>query len=59
MIKKIASILGTVSLICFSFYYTDSAIDVIRKSDPIMKEIVEYSNNYEDSVIESKKINNN
>lgn len=58
MIKKIASMLGTISLICFSFYYTDSAIEVIRKSDPIMKEIVEYSDSYGNTVINSKQINN-
>ena len=41
MLKKVTSILGTISLICFSFYYTDSAIDVIKKTDPIMQQIIE------------------
>lgn len=59
MLKKIASVLGTASLICFSFYYTDSAIDVIRKSDPIMKEIIEYSDNYGSTVVDSTVVNNN
>lgn len=49
MFKKIFTILGTMSLICFSFYYTETAIDIVRKSDPIMKEIILYSNNFSNS----------
>lgn len=59
MLKKTLSILGTFSLICFSFYYTDVAIDVIRKTDPIMKEIINYSNFYGNTSIEASLVNNN
>lgn len=59
MYKKIFSILGTFSIICFSFYYTDTAIDIIRKTDPIMKEIVEYSNAYGNTSVDSILVNNN
>ncbi len=59
MFKKVTSILGTFTLICFSFYYTDSAIDLVRKTDPIMKEIIDYSNNYGSTSVESTLVNNN
>lgn len=59
MLKKVTSILGTISLICFSFYYTDSAIDVIKKTDPIMQQIIEYSEEYGNTSIEPILINNN
>lgn len=58
-LKKMFSIIGTISLICFSFYYTDSAVDIIRKTDPIMKEIEEYSNNFGNTSIDSILVNNN
>lgn len=59
MFKKVTSVLGTFALICFSFYYTDSAIDLVRKTDPIMKEIVNYSNDYGNTSLESTLVNNN
>lgn len=59
MFKKITSVLGTITLICFSFYYTDSAIDLIKKTDPIMKQIIEYSNDYGNTSTDSILINNN
>jgi len=59
MLKKITTALGTFSLICFSFYYTDNAIDLIRKNDPIMKEIINYSDNYGNTSVASTLINNN
>lgn len=39
MLKKFFSFCGAFVLICFSFYYTDSAVDIIKRNDPIMKEI--------------------
>ena len=59
MFKKFASVLGTFTLICFSFYYTDSAIDVIKKTDPIMQQIIEYSSEYGNTSIDSTLVNNN
>lgn len=33
---------------CFSFYYTDFAVNIIRNNDPIMKEIIRTKKNYEE-----------
>lgn len=30
-VKKISGMIGTMALIMFSFYYTDRAIDIVRK----------------------------
>lgn len=46
MIKKYTSYLGVLMLACFSFYYTDKAVDIVKKNDPIMKSILANSNNY-------------
>ncbi len=43
MKKKVLEMLGAVVLICFSFYYTDKAVDIMRRNDPIMKKIEEVS----------------
>lgn len=59
MFKKITSVLGTITLICFSFYYTDSAVELIRKTDPIMKQIIDYSNDYGNTSLNSVLVNNN
>lgn len=56
--NKIASILGTATLVCFSFYYTESAVDIVRKSDPIMKEIESYSKEYGNTSIDAILIDN-
>lgn len=44
--KKAFQIIGVCALTCFSFYYTDKVIEVSRNNDPIMKEIVSKSNDY-------------
>lgn len=49
MIKKFFSLMGALALICFSFYYTDSAVDIVKRNDPIMKEIIKVSKEYEQS----------
>ena len=46
MIKKYTSYLGVLVLACFSFYYTDKAVDIVKRNDPIMKSILSSSNNY-------------
>lgn len=58
MLKKIFSFLGTATLVCFSFYYTDSAVDLVRKSDPIMKEIESFSEEFGNTSIDSLLIDN-
>lgn len=40
MLKKYTSYLGILVLACFSFYYTDKATDIIKRNDPIMKNIL-------------------
>lgn len=59
MLKKFFSFLGALALICFSFYYTDSAVDIVKRNDPIMKEIVESSSNYFEESTDAILINNN
>ena len=45
-IKNISRIIITILLLVFSFYYTDKSIDLIKQSDPIMKQIKENSSQY-------------
>lgn len=46
MLKKYVSYLGVLVLACFSFYYTDRAVDIVKRNDPIMKSIVANSENF-------------
>lgn len=46
MLKKFFTSIGVLALICFSFYYTDTAVDIVKRNDPIMKEIQSVSNFY-------------
>ena len=46
MLKKFFTFFGVMALICFSFYYTDTAVDIVKRNDPIMKEIQSVSNFY-------------
>lgn len=46
MLKKYISYLGVLVLACFSFYYTDRAVDIVKRNDPIMQNIIANSNNY-------------
>jgi len=59
MIKKFFSLIGALTLICFSFYYTDSAVDIVKRNDPIMKEIVNVSSSYEEKSIDATLVDNN
>lgn len=43
MDKKIFSYLGVLVLISFSFYYTDKAVDIIKRNDPVMQKIIDYN----------------
>ena len=45
--KRYASYLGIFVLLCFSFFYTEKAVDIIRKNDPVMKQIKEEASKYE------------
>lgn len=59
MMKKFFSFMGALALICFSFYYTDSAVEIVKRNDPIMKEITEVAKDYEESSQDAILINNN
>jgi len=59
MIKKFFSLTGVLTLICFSFYYTDSAVDIVKRNDPIMKEIKSVMAEYEKKSIDATLIDNN
>lgn len=43
VMKKSLSYFGVFVLICFSFFYTDKAVDIVKRNDPIMKMILENS----------------
>lgn len=45
MMKKSLSYLGVLVLACFSFFYTDKAVDIVKRNDPIMQTILENSEN--------------
>ena len=59
MLKKFFTFSGALALICFSFYYTDSAVDIVKRNDPIMKEIVEVSSSYFKDSVDAVLIDNN
>lgn len=44
--KKIFTVIGVLSLVCFSFYYTNLATEIIKSNDPIMKKIIKVSESY-------------
>ena len=58
-LKRIYSIIGFSILICFSFYYTDSAVNIVKKNDPIMKELIKVSSEYEVLPVDATLIDNN
>jgi len=40
MFQKVSKYLGVFVLVLFSFYYTDRAVDIVRRNDPIMQSIL-------------------
>ncbi len=46
MLKKYISYFGILVFICFSFFYTDKAVDIVRRNDPVMKSIMSNKDNY-------------
>jgi len=59
MFKKFLTALGVCVLVCFSFYYTESAVNIAIKNDPIMKEIIKVSKDYEKEAVDAILVNNN
>jgi len=49
--KKIFSMIGVMTLVCFSFYYTDFATTIIKNNDPIMKKIENVSQEYREESV--------
>ena len=46
MLKNIMKYLGVIVLVLFSFYYTDKSVDIVKRNDPVMKEIIYNSDNF-------------
>ena len=46
MLKNITKYLGVIVLVLFSFYYTDKSVDIVKRNDPVMKEIIYNSDNF-------------
>ncbi len=44
--KKLFKIFGIITLMCFSFFYTDRVMNVIADNDPLKNEIINLSDNY-------------
>ena len=51
--KDIVKTIGLITLICFSFFYTEQVITVVSEQDPIMIKIKEEQDNYKVDVIEA------
>lgn len=56
--KGIIKLLGLFTLICFSFFYTDKVIEVIREEDKIMIELQNVKDNYRIEPIDAKIVSN-
>ena len=60
MLRKSLSYLGVFVLVCFSFFYTDKAVDIVKRNDPIMQTILENSESLKvdpvNAVVESDEL---
>lgn len=52
--KNVYQVLSVLFLLIFSFYYTNKSIDIIRQTDPIMKQIKNSSTKYETKAVNAK-----
>ena len=59
MTKKICSIVFSILLVVFSFYYTNKVVNSLKEKDPIMIEIKKYDRYYPDTKIDSILNDNN
>lgn len=53
ILKKIFETIGFISLVCFSFFYTNEITSVIKNNDDLLKQINEVANEYEDKSIDA------
>ena len=58
MKNNLSKILIGIILTIFSFYYTNKTIDIIRETDPIMKEIKKSNNKYYKKALNAKVLDN-
>ena len=49
--RKFLYYIFVIGLVCFSFYYTDFAASIIKKNDPIMKEIKKYQSTHKKNYV--------
>ena len=54
MIKKLLRPFLIILLVGFSFFYTDKSIDLIRESDPLMKQIKNTNYKYQQEPVDAK-----
>lgn len=47
MLKNVSKLAGLLLLLVLSFIYTDSVFDGAKKTDPVMKEIINYKNDHD------------
>lgn len=59
MFKRNLNIIFSLILITFSFYYTNKIVTISRQNDPIMLEIMKYSESVKDTKVEALLENNN
>lgn len=56
VMKKIFETIGFISLVCFSFFYTNKISTVIKENDDLLRQINEVENQYEIKPIDAKVI---
>ena len=59
MSKKIITLFLTILLIVFSFFFTNNIVKISRNNDPIMKEIIRYSEEFQNDSVDGILISNN
>jgi len=57
ILKKTFQIIGFISLVCFSFFYTDKITNVIKENDDILRQINELKDQYKVEPIDATIIN--
>ena len=58
MMKNVLKLTGLITLICFSFFYTEQVIQVVNEQDPIMIKLNEIKEQYQIESTDAQIINN-